>query len=266
MSNYVKATNFTAKDSLLTGNPAKIIKGAEIDDEFNAIATAIATKPDTNSPTFTGIPVAPTATAGSNTTQIATTAFVTTFANTLGTMSTQNKTAVDITGGTVVGITDLVVADGGTGVSTISANAVVLGNGTNAIQTVAPGTTGNLLTSNGTTWQSTAPAATLGVSQTWTDVKASRASGTTYTNSTGKPIQVVVNTNTTTTGNIGTACQSIAVVNGTTVATILLSESSGFFNLPSYHSFIVPNAGTYSVTNTQASGTTMTIQTWTELR
>lgn len=78
MSNYVKATNFTAKDSLLTGNPAKIIKGAEIDDEFNAIATAIATKPDSNSPTLTGIPVAPTATAGTNTTQIATTAFVTT--------------------------------------------------------------------------------------------------------------------------------------------------------------------------------------------
>lgn len=76
MANYVKATNFTAKDSLITGNPAKIIKGAEIDDEFNAIATAIATKPDSNSPTLTGIPVAPTAIAGTNTTQIATTAFV----------------------------------------------------------------------------------------------------------------------------------------------------------------------------------------------
>ena len=78
MSNYVKATNFTAKDSLQTGNPAKIIKGAEIDDEYNAIATAIATKPDANSPTFTGIPVAPTASAGTNTTQLATTAFATT--------------------------------------------------------------------------------------------------------------------------------------------------------------------------------------------
>jgi hypothetical protein len=77
MSNYVKATNFTAKDSLQSGNPSKIIKGAEIDDEFNAIATAVATKPDSNSPTLTGVPVAPTATAGTNTTQIATTAFVT---------------------------------------------------------------------------------------------------------------------------------------------------------------------------------------------
>jgi len=78
MSNYVKATNFTAKDSLQTGNPSKIIKGAEIDDEFNAIATAIATKPDSNSPTLTGVPVAPTAPAGTNTTQLATTAFATT--------------------------------------------------------------------------------------------------------------------------------------------------------------------------------------------
>ena len=78
MSNYIKATNFTAKDSLLSGNPSKIIKGAEIDAEFNAISTAINTKPDANSPTLTGVPLAPTAIAGTNTTQIATTAFATT--------------------------------------------------------------------------------------------------------------------------------------------------------------------------------------------
>ena len=53
----------------------------------------------------------------------------------------------------------LPVANGGTGATTITANNVVLGNGTSAVQTVAPGTTGNVLTSNGTTWQSTAPAA-----------------------------------------------------------------------------------------------------------
>jgi hypothetical protein len=76
MSNYVKATNFFTKDALLTGNPSKIIKGAEIDDEYNAIATAITSKADTTSPTFTGTPIAPTAGAGTNTTQIATTAFV----------------------------------------------------------------------------------------------------------------------------------------------------------------------------------------------
>ena len=47
-----------------------------MDEEFNAIQTAVATKADTNSPTLTGTPFAPTATAGTNTTQIATTAFV----------------------------------------------------------------------------------------------------------------------------------------------------------------------------------------------
>lgn len=75
MSNYVKATNFYAKDALLTGNPDKIIKGAEIDDEFNAIATAIATKANLNSPNFTGTPTVPTAPYGTSTTQAASTAF-----------------------------------------------------------------------------------------------------------------------------------------------------------------------------------------------
>lgn len=53
----------------------------------------------------------------------------------------------------------LPVANGGTGATTLTANNVLLGNGTSAVQVVAPGTTGNVLTSNGTTWASTAPAA-----------------------------------------------------------------------------------------------------------
>ena len=145
MSNYVKATNFYAKDALLTGNPDKIIKGAEIDAEYNAIATAVNSKADTTSPTFTGTPIAPTAASGTNTTQLATTAFVT---SSQGTMAAQNKTAVDITGGTIVGITDLLPADGGTGVSTITPNAVVIGNGTGAITSVRPDTFGNVLYSS----------------------------------------------------------------------------------------------------------------------
>jgi hypothetical protein len=52
------------------------------------------------------------------------------------------------------------VANGGTGATTLTANNVLLGNGTSALQTVAPGTNGNVLTSNGTTWTSTAPATT----------------------------------------------------------------------------------------------------------
>jgi hypothetical protein len=115
------------------------------------------------SPTFTGTPLSTTAANGTNTTQIATTAFVgaavTNATGSLGTMSTQNANSVSITGGSITGITDLAVADGGTGASTLAANNVLLGNGTSALQTVAPGSSGNILTSNGTTWQSTAPAA-----------------------------------------------------------------------------------------------------------
>jgi hypothetical protein len=77
MADYSKATNFTAKDGLPTGNAGKIIKGTEIDTEFTAISSAIASKSNINSPTFTGTPAGPTASAGTNTTQIATTAFVT---------------------------------------------------------------------------------------------------------------------------------------------------------------------------------------------
>jgi hypothetical protein len=76
MSNYVKSTDFQAKDSLLTGDPNKIIKGAEINDEFNAIQTAVATKADISSPAFLGNPTAPTQTLGNNSTRLATTAFV----------------------------------------------------------------------------------------------------------------------------------------------------------------------------------------------
>jgi len=76
MANYTKATNFTAKDGLPTGNSGKIIKGTEIDTEFTAISSAISSKADLNSPALTGTTTAPTATAATNTTQIATTAFV----------------------------------------------------------------------------------------------------------------------------------------------------------------------------------------------
>jgi microcystin-dependent protein len=76
MSNYTKATNFTAKDGLPTGNSGKIVKGAEIDTELTAVASAISSKADLNSPALTGTPTAPTASVNTNTTQLATTAFV----------------------------------------------------------------------------------------------------------------------------------------------------------------------------------------------
>jgi hypothetical protein len=108
MANYTKGTNFATKDTLPSGDSGKIVKGTEIDSEFNAIASAISSKADTASPTFTGTPAAPTAASGTNTTQLATTAFVKaavdTVTGSLGTLSTQDSDDVAITGGTLSGV------------------------------------------------------------------------------------------------------------------------------------------------------------------
>jgi len=82
VSNYVQSTNFATKDALSSGDPLKIVKGTEINTEFNNIAVAVATKADLVSPTFTGTPALPTGTtavtqtATDDTTKLATTAFV----------------------------------------------------------------------------------------------------------------------------------------------------------------------------------------------
>lgn len=76
MTDYVKSTNFASKDSLATGNPLKIVKGTEIDTEFNNIATAVATKANSADPTFTGVPSAPSPTLSATLTQLATVATV----------------------------------------------------------------------------------------------------------------------------------------------------------------------------------------------
>jgi hypothetical protein len=54
MSNYTKATAFTAKDALSTGNPSKLVRGSELDTEFAAIQVAVKSKADSASPTITG--------------------------------------------------------------------------------------------------------------------------------------------------------------------------------------------------------------------
>jgi hypothetical protein len=60
MSNYTQTTNFATKDALASGNPLKVVKGTEINTEFANIATAVATKADSASPTFTGTVTIPT--------------------------------------------------------------------------------------------------------------------------------------------------------------------------------------------------------------
>ena len=74
------------------------------------------------------------------------------------------------------GITVL-VGQGGTGATTLTANSVLLGNGTSALQSVAPSTNGFVLTSNGSTWVSSAPVITL-PSQTGNSGKVLTTNGT----------------------------------------------------------------------------------------
>ena len=126
MSSYSKSTNFTTKDGLSTGDPGKLIKGSEVDAELIAVESAINSKADLDSPTLTGIPSTPPASAGTNSTQIASTAFVTTAVTnatgSLGTLSTQDADSVAITGGTLTGTTvnGITVGSNGSGTKTIS--------------------------------------------------------------------------------------------------------------------------------------------------
>jgi hypothetical protein len=216
----------------------------------------------TGTSTLTGDVTAPTQTSSDNSTKVATTAFVTTKVGTLGTMASQNANAVTISGGTISGITDLTVADGGTGASTLSANAVLLGNGTSALQTVAPSTSGNVLTSNGTTWTSATPAG-IGVGQTWTNVTGSRSYGTTYTNSTGKPIYVSVSGASTSPAGGGIQFY----IGGTLIAQQGATQSASIL---SYHNItmIVPDGITYSANAIPGGGGQggSSLQQWFELR
>jgi hypothetical protein len=76
----------------------------------------------------------------------------------------------------------LPVGNGGTGATTLTANNVILGNGGSAVQFVAPGTNGNVLTSNGTTWTSATPAG----GGSWVYLNSFTPSGNTIYNITGQ--------------------------------------------------------------------------------
>ena len=156
MSNYTKSTNFATKDNLTPGDPLKVVRGTEIDTEYNNIATAIATKTD-------------------------------------------NASAA-ITGGTITGITDLAVADGGTGASTAAG----------ALNNLLPTQTGNAnkyLQTDGTnaTWD----AVTLSTADITGTLPVANG-GTGVTSSTGTGSVVLSNSPTLVTPALGTPASGTA--------------------------------------------------------
>lgn len=156
------------------------------------------------------------------------------------TLSATSITATSISGLT----TALTTAQGGTGLT-------------------SAGTSGNVLVSNGTNWTSAANPS-IGIGQTWQDVASSRAFSTTYTNSTSKPIMVVVGAS-----GVGSGALSILLyvtVNGVAFppsgveSAYDVSATTG-----ACISFIVPAGNTYSVVATRNRGS-VGMSGWVELR
>ena len=247
MTDYTKSTNFASKDSLLSGNPLKIVKGTEIDTEFNNIATAIVTKADLSSPAFTGIPTAPTASAGTSTTQVATTGFVDTSFVKKG----ANSDITSLSGLT----TALSVAQGGTGATSITSGSLVKGNGTSAMSAASAS---DIVTAIGSTAVTNATNGlnVLGYNQAWSDQTGSRALGTSYTNSTGKAIQVRV----TVTSGAVSSTQVSATVGGVGPFTIGHNTNSGG-GVGATGEVIIPIGAAYTITSNNGS-----LTQWFELR
>ena len=284
MSNYTKSTNFATKDNLTPGDPLKVVRGTEIDTEFNNIATAVATKTDNASAAITGGTIdgatvgattpatgAFTTLAASGTTTLAgalvgaaTQSAFNTVSTTLnlggaatavnlgaatGTATVNNTTlaakaitasttlavtgtstltgavtatagvtgpltssSVTITGGSITGITDLAVADGGTGASTAAdglnnllpsqtsnANKYLQTDGTNAswdaVSLSTADITGTLGVANGGTGVTTSTGTTnvvLSNSPTLVTPALGTPSAAVLTNATGLPISTGV--------------------------------------------------------------------------
>ena len=81
MADYTLAVSWSGKDALADSDANKVISGADFNSEFTTVQTSVNSKADKASPTLTGTPLSTTAAASTNTTQIATTAFVTTADN-----------------------------------------------------------------------------------------------------------------------------------------------------------------------------------------
>jgi len=131
--------------------------------------------------------------------------------------------------------------------------------------TGTPSTAGNVLTSDGANWISAAPSG-LGIGQTWTAfTNVTRVFGTTYTNSTGKPISVFASaTGTAPSNSIGMTFY----VNQGAGDVIIYTDSELSNNNPflTVCTGIVPNGATYRIVSSGNGGGTPTWNSWAELR
>ena len=172
-----------------------------------------------------------------------------------------------LSAGTLSLTTALSVSSGGTGASTFAANAILVGNGTNAIQTLAPGTTGNVLTSNGTTWTSV-PAAISGVSTVASISATSNAKGATISGTT----ITLTPADGTNGGVVTTAAQTFAgtktfadvnlsgaIIGSSTISSTIAGFNAALSPVTSSITISAANAATYNGKVLVCSGSAFTI-------
>jgi hypothetical protein len=161
----------------------------------------------------------------------------------------------------VAGTTGTLSADrGGTGATSLTANNVLLGNGTSALQVVAPGTNGNVLTSNGTTWTSATPATP--PAQVYPGAGMAVSTGTAWGTSKTTPSGDVVGTtdtqtltNKTIAFSSNTLTGELPVANGGTGRATLTANNILLGNGTSTVNFVAPSSNGNVLTS---NGTTWT--------